>query len=110
MEFSDGSAGPWCANTLVDSGSRTVYNAKLLEEELGVYVEVARGKCLVRHEELVAKIELVMNGTERGIEMTIKACEVRELTEYAMKHVDGFMGSSVKALHEFFECCCAYDG
>lgn len=66
------------------------YNAKLLEE-LGVCVEVARGKSLVRHEDLVAKIDLVMNGAERGIEMTTKACEMREMIEYAMKHVDDFI-------------------
>lgn len=36
------------------------YNAKLLEEDVGVCVEVARGKSFVRHEDLAAKIELVI--------------------------------------------------
>ncbi|KAF3452575.1 hypothetical protein FNV43_RR03008 [Rhamnella rubrinervis] len=77
------------------------YNAKLLEEEVGVCVEVARGKSIVRHEDLAAKIELVMNGTEKGTEMTRKACEVREMIKNAMKDEDGLKGSSVKAMHEF---------
>ncbi|KAJ0020580.1 hypothetical protein Pint_31206 [Pistacia integerrima] len=42
------------------------YNVKFLEEQIGVCVEVARGRsCEVFHEEIVAKIEMVMNETER---------------------------------------------
>ncbi|TXG73196.1 hypothetical protein EZV62_001775 [Acer yangbiense] len=49
--------------------SEQFYNAKLLEEEIGVCVEVARGKsCVVKHQEIVAKIELVMNETGKGNE------------------------------------------
>ncbi|KAF3434086.1 hypothetical protein FNV43_RR25189 [Rhamnella rubrinervis] len=76
-------------------------NAKLLEEEVGVCVEVARGRSVVGHEDLAAKIELVMNGTDKGIEMATKACQVKEMIKNAMKGEDGFKGSSVKAMGKF---------
>ena len=49
-------------------------NVVLLEKEVGVCVEVARGpRCEVKHEDIVKKIELVMNDTEKGKEMRRKA-------------------------------------
>ena len=79
------------------------FNAKLLEEEVGVCVEVARGKtCEVRHEDIAAKIELVMNETQKGEEMRRKACQAREMIRNAIKDEEGFKGSSVKAVDEFF--------
>ena len=78
------------------------YNVKLLEEELGVCVELARGKsCEIRHEDVVEKIELVMN-SKKGNEMRRRACEVMEMIKNAMKDEEGFKGSSVKALDDFF--------
>ncbi|EXB48395.1 UDP-glycosyltransferase 92A1 [Morus notabilis] len=84
------------------------FNAVLLEREVGVCVEVARGKnCEVRHQDLVAKIELVMS-TEKGSEMRRKACELREMIENAVKDHDDdrdgcfYKGSSPKALDDFF--------
>lgn len=56
------------------------YNAKFLEEEIGVCVEVGRGlTCEVRHDAIARKIELVMNETEKGKEIRRKACEVMEM-------------------------------
>lgn len=80
------------------------FNAKLLEEEMGVCVEVARGKsCEVRHEDIAAKIELVMNETQqKGKEMRRKAFKAREMIRNAIKDEGGFKGSSVKAMDEFF--------
>ncbi|KAF3950021.1 hypothetical protein CMV_024171 [Castanea mollissima] len=79
------------------------FNVKLLEEELGVCVELARGKsCEIRHEDIVEKIELVMNETKKGNEMRRRACEVMEMIKNAMKDEEGFRGSSVKALDDFF--------
>ncbi|CAK7339283.1 unnamed protein product [Dovyalis caffra] len=50
----------------------------LLEEEIGVCVEVAGGRTSeVKNEDMVAKINLVMNETENGKEMRKKACEIR---------------------------------
>ncbi|XP_062083199.1 UDP-glycosyltransferase 92A1-like [Humulus lupulus] len=78
------------------------YNAKYLEEDLGVGVEVGRGKsCCVGHEEMVEKIDLVMNaGTDKGGEIRRKAYEVREMIKNAVKDEDGFKGSSVIAMEK----------
>ncbi|KAL5566582.1 hypothetical protein UlMin_029746 [Ulmus minor] len=79
------------------------YNSKLLEEEIGVCVEVVRGKkCEVDHEDLSAKIQLVMGETKKGIEMRRKACEVKEIIKKAMEDENGVQGSSSKAFDEFF--------
>ncbi|XP_044483736.1 UDP-glycosyltransferase 92A1-like [Mangifera indica] len=78
------------------------YNAKLLQEEIGVCVEVARGKsCEVLHEEIVAKIELVMNDTEKGKEMRKKAREVMEIIENAIRDEANFKGSSMEVMDQF---------
>ncbi|KAK9274401.1 hypothetical protein L1049_019215 [Liquidambar formosana] len=83
-------------------GAEQDFNAKMLEEEMGVCVGVARGNgCEVRHEDIVKKIELVMSGTEKGEDMRRKACDVREVSKKAMKDEEGFKGSSVKAMDEF---------
>ena len=79
------------------------FNAAVLERELGVCVEVARGKaCEVSHEGLVEKINAVMGENEKGREMRRKARQVREMIGNAMRDEDGFRGSSVKALDDFF--------
>ena len=79
------------------------FNAKKLEEEMGVCVEVANGASSeVGHEDIVAKIELVMNETEKGKDMTRKAGEVMDIIKNAKKDEDGLTGTSVKAIDEFF--------
>lgn len=79
------------------------FNIKLLEENVGVCVEVARGKsCEVRYEDIAAKIELVMNETQAGKEMRRKACQVMEMIKTAKKDGEGCKGSSVKAMDDFF--------
>ena len=78
------------------------FNCKFLEEEVGVCVEVARGKsCEVKWEDLAAKIELVMEETEKGVEMRKKAGEIRDMIRNATKDEGGFKGSSVRAMDEF---------
>jgi UDP:flavonoid glycosyltransferase YjiC (YdhE family) len=80
------------------------FNVKFLEEELGVCVESVRGKtCEVRHEDMKAKIELVMNETEKGKEMRRKASKVKGMIKNAIRDEDGFKGSSVKELDDFFK-------
>ncbi|CAL8998494.1 unnamed protein product [Prunus brigantina] len=82
--------------------SEQSFTAKYLVEQVGVCVEVARGRgCEVRHEDIVAKMELVMNETEKGNQMRRKACEAKELLKDAMKDEDGYKGSSIKALEDF---------
>lgn len=76
------------------------YNAKLLVEQVGVWVEIARRiNCEAKHEEILTIIELVMNGTEKGRKMKRKASEVKVIRD-AMKDKDGFKGSSVKSMEE----------
>lgn len=83
-------------------GAEQFYNVKMLEEEIGVCVEVARGIREVQHEELVSKFELVMDsGRGKGEEMKRRAMEVKEIIKNAMKDEEGFKGSSVKAMDEF---------
>lgn len=80
------------------------FNVKFLEEELGVCVEIVRGKtCEVRHEDMKAKIELVMNETEKGKEMRRKASKVKGMIKNAIRDEDSFKGSSVKELDDFFK-------
>ncbi|EEF48855.1 UDP-glycosyltransferase 92A1 [Ricinus communis] len=80
------------------------FNVKFLEEELGVCVEVARGKtCEVRYEDIKDKIELVMSETGKGEEIKRKALEVKEMIKNAMKEENGIKGSSLKALEDFFQ-------
>ncbi|KAF2317719.1 hypothetical protein GH714_039657 [Hevea brasiliensis] len=50
---------------------------------------------------LARKIELVMNETEKGIEMRRRACEVRDMIKKAIKAEEGCKGSSTKAMDEF---------
>lgn len=78
------------------------YNCKMLEEEVGVCVEVARGKsCEVRCEDIAEKIELVMAETQEGVKIREKASEIRDVIRNAVKNEDGVKGSSVRALDEF---------
>lgn len=80
------------------------FNVKFLAEEVGVCVEVARGKrCKVSCGDLVEKIELVMMGESgKGKEMRDRGHQVRETIKNAMKDEKGFRGSSVAAMDEFF--------
>ncbi|KAJ6428042.1 hypothetical protein OIU84_023456 [Salix udensis] len=82
--------------------SEQFYNVKLLEEEIGVCVEVARGRISeVKSEDIVAKIDLVMNDTEKGKEMRKRACEVRNIINNSIDDKEEFKGASVKAMDDF---------
>ncbi|KAI3867161.1 hypothetical protein MKX03_021019 [Papaver bracteatum] len=79
------------------------YISKLLEEEMKVCVELARGnRNEVRHEDVVKVIDLVMNHeSKKGVEIRGKACQVKEMIENAIRDEQGFRGSSAKGLEEF---------
>lgn len=82
--------------------SEQFYNVQLLEEEIGVCVEVARGRISeVKSEDVVAKIDLVMNDTEKGKEMRKRACEVRNIINNSIADKEEFKGASVKAMDDF---------
>ncbi|KAK1267609.1 Crocetin glucosyltransferase 3 [Acorus gramineus] len=84
--------------------SEQFYNSVMLEEELGVCVEVARGKEVVVQGEEVERVVREVMGEERGAEMRRRAAEVRRLLEEAMREGDGeTKGSSLRAIDEFLE-------
>ncbi|KAH0715277.1 hypothetical protein KY284_008182 [Solanum tuberosum] len=69
------------------------YNAKFLEQDVGVCVEVARGNN--------SQIEVVMGINEKGNEIRRKTCEVKEMISDAIIDDEDFKGSSIKAMDEF---------
>ncbi|XP_077222915.1 UDP-glycosyltransferase 92A1-like [Tasmannia lanceolata] len=79
------------------------YNSKMLEEEVGVCVEIARGNSEeIREDHVVKVIEMVMGETEKGEEMRSKVCGVKEILEAAIREDGSYKGSSIKALDGFF--------
>ncbi|XP_010241747.1 PREDICTED: UDP-glycosyltransferase 92A1-like [Nelumbo nucifera] len=79
------------------------YNSKMMEEEMGVCVELARGPdSRVLSEEVERVIELVMGEGEKGKEMKMKASEAAKKIRAAVREGDQ-LGSSVKALDDFLQ-------
>ncbi|TVU13366.1 hypothetical protein EJB05_40418, partial [Eragrostis curvula] len=77
------------------------YNAKMLAEEWGVCVEVARGNMedtVVSRAAVADVVETVMGSTAKAAEMRRRVREIREVMEASCRE-DG--GSSRKALEEF---------
>ncbi|WJX74523.1 hypothetical protein P8452_58167 [Trifolium repens] len=82
--------------------SEQFFNCKFLEEEIGVCVEVARGKsCEVKYEDIVEKIELVMS--ESGVKIRENASKIKDMIKNAVRdeNEDGIKGSSVRGIDEF---------
>ncbi|MCL7042816.1 hypothetical protein MKW94_019517 [Papaver nudicaule] len=79
-------------------------NSKLLEEEIGVCVELARGnRNEIKHENVVRVIDSVMsNESKEGGEMRNKACKVKEMIRNATREEQGTKGSSLNGLEDFF--------
>eukprot|EP00262_Sarcandra_glabra_P003450 TRINITY_DN1416_c0_g1_i2.p1 TRINITY_DN1416_c0_g1~~TRINITY_DN1416_c0_g1_i2.p1 ORF type:complete len:482 (+),score=27.47 TRINITY_DN1416_c0_g1_i2:144-1589(+) len=87
-------------------GSEQFYNSKLMEEELGVCVEVGRGvEEMIRGDEVAEKVRIVIDG-ERGREMRRRAEVLRDELQRVVE--DG--GSSVAALDGFVETVMAWRG
>ncbi|KAL6963664.1 hypothetical protein U1Q18_034671 [Sarracenia purpurea var. burkii] len=80
-----------------------LFNSKMLEEEVGVCVEVGTGNSshIITSGRIAKVIKTVMDRTEQGEEMRRKACEIRKKMEAAVGDDAGFKGSSVKAMDEF---------
>ncbi|KAI3945904.1 hypothetical protein MKW98_007253 [Papaver atlanticum] len=77
-------------------------NSRLLEEEMGVCVELAKGnRNEVKHKDVVRVLDLVMN--KKDHEMRKKAFKVREMIKNANIEDEGLEGSSVKGIKKFFE-------
>nr|XP_019703330.2 LOW QUALITY PROTEIN: UDP-glycosyltransferase 92A1-like [Elaeis guineensis] len=79
-----------------------LYNSKMLVEEVGVCVEVARTNiesARVEREEVARVVKMVVGETEKGREMRRRAEEIREVMTGAW--AEG-VESSIRGLEEFF--------
>lgn len=82
--------------------SEQFYNSKMVEEVLGVGVEVARGVVdEVRREEVEKVVRLVMGGDDKGKEMKAKAMRIKVMIRDAMREEGEEKGSSIRAVGEF---------
>ncbi|XP_054815308.1 UDP-glycosyltransferase 92A1 [Prosopis cineraria] len=78
------------------------FNCKFLEQQVGVCVEVARGKsCEVRHQDIAASINAVMADQGKGRHMRSQAHRLKDIIGNATRDELAFMGSSIKALRAF---------
>ncbi|XP_077210349.1 UDP-glycosyltransferase 92A1-like [Tasmannia lanceolata] len=79
------------------------YNSKMLEEEIGVCVEIGRGNSEeIREDHVVKVIEMVMGETEKGEEMRRRVYGVKEMLEAAIREDGSYKGSSIEGLDGFF--------
>ncbi|KAF3335254.1 crocetin glucosyltransferase 3-like protein [Carex littledalei] len=85
-------------------GAEQFFNAKMLEEELGVLVEINRGiECELESREVERVVKEVING-EKGKEMRSKASVCKEIIKNAMANGDsGEKGSSLRSLHDLVD-------
>ncbi|CAB4294229.1 unnamed protein product [Prunus armeniaca] len=78
------------------------YNSKMLEEEMGVSVELTRGvQSKIVGEEVKGVIDLVMDESGKGGEMRKNAAVIKEKIRASIKDDDEEKGSSVKAMDDF---------
>ncbi|XP_057479272.1 UDP-glycosyltransferase 92A1-like [Actinidia eriantha] len=77
------------------------FNAKMLEEEIGVCIGVAIGSYEVKSVDIVEKIEVVMGGTSKGKDMKKLVCEIRDMLGEAKKDDKKFNMGSTKTMGVF---------
>ncbi|OMO65740.1 UDP-glucuronosyl/UDP-glucosyltransferase [Corchorus capsularis] len=79
------------------------FNSQLLEKEVGVCVEVARGlqTAVVQQDHVAKTINLVMGKTVKGEEMRRNVSDIQRKMEDAILERDDYKGSSVKAMDDF---------
>ncbi|XP_068666126.1 UDP-glycosyltransferase 92A1-like [Aristolochia californica] len=81
--------------------SEQFYNSKMMEEELGVSVELARGTCgEVAVDSVVKVTQMVLCETEKSADMKRKALVVSEIIR-ASTGEDGKIGSAIDAVEDF---------
>lgn len=85
-----------------------IFNSKMLEDEAGVCMEIARGivEGNIKYERIAEVIKTEMDGINKGWEMRRKACEMKVKLEEAIKESEGFKGSSIRAMDEFLNTAC----
>ncbi|XP_075675232.1 UDP-glycosyltransferase 92A1-like [Castanea sativa] len=83
-------------------GGEQCFNSQMLENEVGVCIEVARGvNSETKHDEVARVIKMVLGKTEKGEEMRRKANQMKEKMEDSLRGGGGFEGSSIKAINDF---------
>ena len=83
-------------------GAEQCFNSQMLENEVGVCVEVARGvDSETKHDEIARVIKIVLGKTEKGEEMRKKANQMKKKMEDALRVGEGFEGSSIKVISDF---------
>ncbi|KAJ0970364.1 hypothetical protein J5N97_023241 [Dioscorea zingiberensis] len=75
-------------------GERMKEKKQGLEEMMSAYK--------VERERVKKVVDMVMGGTEKGVEMKKKAMEISEMIRASMEVNNGVMGSSIQSLEEFF--------
>ncbi|GAB2242571.1 hypothetical protein Droror1_Dr00019346 [Drosera rotundifolia] len=85
-------------------GAEQAYNSKMLEDEMGVSVELARGfEDNLTKEKVKAVVELVLARDGKGGEMKKAAVEARKQLRAAVSEQEPTAGSSFKAVQEFLQ-------
>ncbi|XP_042485489.1 crocetin glucosyltransferase 3-like [Macadamia integrifolia] len=80
------------------------YNSKMMEEEMGVCVELTRGvESWVGKEEVERVVKMVMSKEGKGEEMKRKAMEIAKKIRDSVREDGDQKGSSLKALDDFLE-------
>ncbi|XP_043718781.1 crocetin glucosyltransferase 3-like [Telopea speciosissima] len=83
------------------AGEQT-FNSKMMEEEMGVSVELTRGvESWVGREEVERVVKMVMSNDGKGEEMKRKAMEIAEKIRDSVREDGDQKGSSLKALEGF---------
>ncbi|WRX15741.1 UDP-glucuronosyl/UDP-glucosyltransferase - like 10 [Theobroma cacao] len=79
------------------------FNSQLLEKEVGVCLEIARGikTAVVEQGHIAGTINLVIGKTVKGEQMRRSVREIQQKMEDAILERGDFKGSSVKAMDEF---------
>nr|UXB92755.1 glycosyltransferase [Helleborus thibetanus] len=90
-------------------GSEQYYNVKLLEEELGVCMEVARGyDAKIDSGEMADKVKMALGG-KKGMEMKRKAEALSAEMKKAVEADADTKGTSLRALEDFVETLLRWD-
>ncbi|GAV86596.1 UDPGT domain-containing protein [Cephalotus follicularis] len=86
-------------------GGEQFFNSYMLEKEVGVCIEIARGcnSAIIDHDHIARVIKMVMGETGKGEELRRKACQIKEKMEDAIREGEGFKGSSITAMDQFLE-------
>ncbi|XP_057483079.1 UDP-glycosyltransferase 92A1-like [Actinidia eriantha] len=77
------------------------FNAKMLEEEIGVCIGVGIGSHEVKSGDIMETFEVVMGETSKGKDMKNKVCEIGHMLGEAKKDEKKWKGASTKAMDDF---------